>query len=255
MTDEELAAVDKIIEQHEVCTTPHAEVDLFNEELRASGFIAYANLNLFMHRRPYERSLWVMREDGRCIPELYALATLKHGGPLPFNARALWQDGHPSNNLKENVLIVLQKPEGMDLRVGSIYGVPSSDPLYRKKYLENPKNREKAREASRIFQKKKREELKKSKGELPVEQVQQMKSEILQQRISGTDDDVYFVKLTDPEIIKSIQVQTQMLEQLGTPHIEALRQATEAVLGIVQHVQETQEPTADDLLPLEPEDK
>lgn len=172
-TDDVLDAIDRLIarpgiagnERHTgkalFTSASHPDVDLLNDELREHGWETYAHLLPFRPRRPYEKSLWVRRADGRTIPEIHALAIIKFG--VTLDTDPFWSDGDCTNNVSSNISIVQQHDPQLRR---SKYGVRSTTPEYRKKYYENPENKARQREAAKVHAAKKRKQIKAAKEAL-----------------------------------------------------------------------------------------
>lgn len=243
ITELELHAIDVLVNAGTPteCSVQHTDVDQFDEEIRAAGFLAYAALPDYQSRRPYERSLWCMRADGRCVPEIFLLATIRYG--VLSDVVPKWADGNATNNCKANVVLVKVGNPGVDGRVAkNKYGVPAGTPEYRKRYFSDPENRQRQQNAARKSAEKKRTEVKKAKVVLPPDDLDLLAKKILMpDGRKGTDDDRMFQRLNDPEVVKEITIQAQMLHDVaGTPMEEALVQARDNVLGVRSQVQESE---------------
>jgi hypothetical protein len=217
----------------------HQEVDLFDEALRAQGFTAYAALEEYKYRSPYRRSLWCRREsDGRCAPELFLLATLRYG-LLPLILEPKWLDGNPVHNKIENVMLVQipgAREEGDGRTKRNKYGVPAGTVEYRKRYYNDPVNREKRKQAARKSAAKSRQVLRSAKDSLPPEEVEALAKQILFPRITDIDDKLAQL-LSDPDVMKKILSQAELLHTVGGVEMEeALKQARDAVLGLPNRV-------------------
>lgn len=150
------------------CDSVHPEIEFHSEELRKAGFISYANLPDFRHRRPYEHSLWVRRADNRCVPELYALATIRYGRLTPVpGVQPYWTDKDWRNNNSSNVSVSLPRVSIVP-PISSKYGVRAGTPEYWRKYYEDPANRAKQRAAAKKHAARKREEIRTAKQALEV---------------------------------------------------------------------------------------
>lgn len=241
LSEEELKSIEVIVSEGlQVHCEIHPEVDLLDDHLRASGFVSYALREDFRPRRPYERSMWVRRLDGRCVPELYALAALKFG-VLSRDTSARWVDGHWMNKLLENVGVLHLGPSPfIDQRVArNKFGVQAGTPEYRRKYYQDPVNRAKQREQARKSAAKQRAILKRARRMLPQEEVLELTQKVmgLQDGRKGDQDDRVFQKLNDPQIqIEIIELARSLQDLTGIAQDDALRQARDQVLGFATPV-------------------
>lgn len=180
-----------------ICNQPHPEVDLFTEELRAAGFESYANLDAFKFRKRHECSLWVRRADGRCVPELYALAVLKFGslkGRKPY-----WTDGSPNNNTMDNVSVA--EPLKRDIyRLKNTKKIPWNDPVGRATH----------RVAAKKWAKKNKEIVELARAQLPSSLMDEINKTYNLPERGPTDDDV-----NPPETAREImaRIEREMIEE------------------------------------------
>jgi hypothetical protein len=145
ITDTQLEIIDSIVSGSglpTICFTTHPDRDLLSDELLAEGYVSYAGLPFIKPRSSYERSMWLRRPDNRCVPELHALAVIKHGalrkGDQPYWLNKDWTDTRSDN---VGLVLATTKPS-------SKYGVKSGTPEYYRLYNADPMNKARAREAS-----------------------------------------------------------------------------------------------------------
>lgn len=235
LTDEQLHAIDVIISDGTptTCAVTHPDVDLFDEDLRAAGFIAYAALPDFKSRRPYEKSLWVWRSDGRCVPELYALATIKFG-TLPPDVNARWSDGHATNKDLSNVSLVKMHLTEDGRIARNRYGVQAGTPEYRKKYYSDPANKERQKAHSRKSAQKRRVAFQVATQMSSPTDLETLRKKLLMPDLRrGDEDDRIFDKLNEPKVLAEIATLSRTLQDFaGLTEHEALLQARDQVLGI-----------------------
>ena len=161
---------------------PHKDVDLLNPLLKDEGWESYADCEVFRHRRPYERCLWLRRADGRVAPELLVLAYIKTGR---VSGEAFWTDGDWTHNDIENVSVEDRVP---GQRPVSKYGVRSTTSEYRKRYYADPVNKARQRKAARDHAARKRQELKEATAALPQDVLQELEEKILGPKVPRDDD-------------------------------------------------------------------
>lgn len=237
LNEQELQSIEKIVSKGlQVVCDIHPEVDLLDEHLRASGFVSYALHEDLHPRKPYERSMWVRREDGRSVPELYALAALRYGA-LSRNASARWKDGQWRNTVVDNVVLAAQAfTSEVDQRVArNRYGVQAGTPEYRKLYYQDPANKMRQREQARKSAAKQRAILKRAQRLLPPEEVKELTRKVmgLEDGRKGDQDDRMFERLNDPRVqLEIIELAKSLQDLVGISEEDALKQARDEVLGL-----------------------
>lgn len=207
LTEEQLAAIDVIVNAGlpTYSQNTHPDVDLMDDVVRAAGFAAYGCLPDFRSRRPYERSLWAWRmEDGRCVPEIYVLATLRYG-LLPPTVNAAWRNG-ASNKSMDNVVLQVLRDPSVDGRLKSNqFGVRSGTPEYRKMYYSKPENRERQKMHARNSAARRRQIVDAAKDLTDPKKLQEMCLRILMpDGRRGEEDDRLFNVLNDPQVVQRL---------------------------------------------------
>lgn len=237
LSEEAISAIDAIATEGRptYCMITHPELDLCVEEndpIRLAGFVAYACLPNYMQRRPYERSFWLWRMDGRSVPELHVLATIKYG-VMRKGVKPIWIEAKLSNRTLQNVMLESQASAEEDGRVRTKYGVRSNTPEYRKRYYADPVNKQRQRESSKASARKKREEFQHAVTvKIPRHIIEALNKRLLPNDRQHMTDDQIFEKLSDPAVQAEITVLTQMLMRItGISEEEALVQACDKILG------------------------
>lgn len=188
--DQTINALDALCNKGQVtmCQEAHPDVDLLNPVLRQQGWVSYANIEPFRSRRPYERSLWLRRPDGRCAPELWVLALLKFGlDVLQQGREPYWIDKDWTHSEMENVSV----PQPAQPRK-SRYGVKAGTPEYLKAYYSDPANKARQREHAKKHARRQRETVRAAQQVLKKDTtavVDELRERILGPDMTHWDDD------------------------------------------------------------------